>query len=76
MNTMPVYSLWWIMCLDEYVYRTGDTDAYFTDNAEYLKRLTEQFDGYVTDEGEVATPVFFSTGRRMTLPTKKRACAP
>ena len=59
MNTMPVYSLWWIMCLDEYVYRTGDTDAYFTDNAEYLKRLTEQFDGYVTDEGEVATPGIF-----------------
>ena len=59
MNTMPVYSLWWIMCLDEYVYRTGDTDAYFTDNADYLKKLTAQFDGYVTEEGEVATPGIF-----------------
>jgi hypothetical protein len=58
MNTMPTYSLWWICCLGEYVFRTGDKQAYFR-NREYLINLVKQYEKFVTADGFVKTETIF-----------------
>lgn len=54
MNTIPTYSLWWIMCLSEYVFRSGDKDTYAR-SKQYVLGLMEIFDGYTSEEGLITT---------------------
>lgn len=54
MNTIPTYSLWWIMCLSEYVLRSNDKDMYAR-SKEYVLSLLKIFDGYTSDEGLLTT---------------------
>ena len=58
MNTMPSYSLWWIISLYEYFLRTRD-EATLARNIDYLEGLTELYDGFVTEEGRITTPGLF-----------------
>lgn len=52
MNTMPAYSLWWIICLKEYAFRSGD-ESILAESEQYLHGLIAQIDGYVDDGGEI-----------------------
>lgn len=56
MNTMPTYSLWWMMCLGEYVFRTGDVETYYR-NREYLTGVINQYDSLVGD-AHIGTKIF------------------
>lgn len=58
MNTMPTYSLWWILCLKEYVFHTGDID-FLRKNRYYLDELLKIYDGCISDDGEINTPGIF-----------------
>lgn len=57
MCNMPTYSLWWIICLGEYVFRTGDEAAYYR-HRDYLVELIKQYSGYVSEDGCVLTNLF------------------
>ena len=57
MNTMPTYTLWWILCLGEYVWRTGDVDTYYR-NKEYLLGAIKQYDEHIGNDGRIATKIF------------------
>ena len=70
MNTMPTYSLWWIISLYEYVCRTHDFDA-AKRNLDYLYELVKYYDGFVTDTGEITTPGIFLDWQSVDTPDEK-----
>lgn len=70
MNTMPPYSLWWIISLYEYVRRTRDFET-ARRNIDYLYELIGYVDGFVTNEGEVATPGIFLDWQSVDTPDEK-----
>ena len=58
MNTMPAYSLWWIIILADYFERTGARD-FAERQMPYLEALLEQIDGCVKADGELEYPSYF-----------------
>ena len=70
MNTMPTYSLWWIISLYEYVCRTGDFAA-AEKNLDYLDELVKYYDGFVTETGEITTPGIFLDWQSVNTPDEK-----
>ena len=70
MNTMPTYSLWWIISLYEYVCRTGDFAA-AERNLDYLDELVKYYDGFVTETGEITTPGIFLDWQSVNTPDEK-----
>lgn len=50
-NSMPTYSLWWIINLRDYYFRTGDK-AFVESMKDYLIPLVGQISEYITDDGE------------------------
>ena len=70
MNTMPTYSLWWIISLYEYVCRTRDFDV-AKRNLDYLDELVKYYDGFVTETGEITTPGIFLDWQSVDTPDEK-----
>ena len=58
MNDMPTYSLWWIINLRDYYFRTGDK-KFVEQFGDYLVATLKQIDGCVKDNGETALPFNF-----------------
>ena len=58
MNNMPTYSLWWIINLRDYYFRTGDK-KFVEQFGDYLVATLKQIDGCVKDNGETAFPFNF-----------------
>ena len=50
-NSMPTYSLWWIINLRDYYFRTGDRE-FIESMKNYLVSLVGQISEYITDDGE------------------------
>lgn len=70
MNTMPSYSLWWIISLYEYVSRTRDYET-ARRNLDYLDDLVKYYDGFVTETGEITTPGIFLDWQSVDAPDEK-----
>ena len=51
MNTIPAYSLWWIIDLYDWYMQTGEKRL-LDEHKEYLGELLKQVDGLITDSGE------------------------
>lgn len=58
MNTMPMYSLWWIIILSDYYERTG-ARAYAEKQLGYLSDLIKQMDGCVLSDGKLNYRSYF-----------------
>ena len=58
MNTMPPYSLWWIIIIADYYKRTG-AKAFAQRQLGYLEELLVQLDGCVREDGELNYPSYF-----------------
>ncbi len=67
MNTMPAYSLWWIIILADYCEYANAPD-FLARNADYLEALTKQVNGCVKEDGELCFPSYF-----VDWPTKDKA---
>ncbi len=52
-NSIPTYSLWWIINLRDYYFRTGDK-AFLESMRDYLVPLLKQIDEHISDSGEPA----------------------
>ena len=52
MNTFPSYSLWWMIIVSDYYKMTGNK-AFILEQVDYLKGLTKQIDGCVSESGEM-----------------------
>ena len=50
-NRMPTYSLWWVINLRDYYFRTGDKE-FVKEMRDYLVGVTHQIANYVTDDGK------------------------
>lgn len=57
-NTMPSYSLWWMIIIHDQFRYTGDR-AYLDENAEYLTGITKQVSACVDENGELNFPSYF-----------------
>ncbi|MBR2354126.1 MAG: alpha-L-rhamnosidase [Clostridia bacterium] len=58
MNTMPTYSLWWIIILADYYERTG-AKAFASRQIPYLLGLIQQINACVDENGELHYPSYF-----------------
>ena len=58
MNTMPAYSMWWIIILADYYERTG-AKAFVSRQLSYLSGLIEQINGCVDENGDLHYPSYF-----------------
>ena len=58
MNSMPAYSLWWIIILADYYQRT-DARAFVSRQLSYLTGLIEQVSGCVDENGGMHYPSLF-----------------
>ena len=58
MNNIPMYSLWWIINLRDYYFKTGDYE-FLSSFREYLKGLISQIDGVIKEDGNTAFPFNF-----------------
>jgi hypothetical protein len=58
MNTMPAYSMWWIIILADYYERTGAKD-FIQKQLSYLSALVGQVGGCVKEDGELNFPAYF-----------------
>jgi hypothetical protein len=58
MNTMPAYSLWWIIILADYYERTG-AKSFILRQMSYLLKLLRQVNDCVGDAGELKFPSDF-----------------
>ena len=58
MNSIPMYSLWWIINLRDYYFKTGDYE-FLSSFRDYLKGLISQIDGVIKDDGNTAYPFNF-----------------
>ena len=65
-NTMPAYSLWWIIILADYYERTG-AKAFASRQLSYLVGLIEQINGCVDESGNLHYPSYF-----VDWPTRKQ----
>lgn len=69
-NTMPSYSLWWMIIVhDQYVY-TGDL-GYLKDNEAYLTGITEQVTKCVDNNGGLHLPSYFIDWPNHDTPSEK-----
>lgn len=69
-NTMPSYSLWWMIILHDQFAYTGDK-AHLANNAEYLTGITEQVVSCVTETGDLVFPSYFIDWPNHDSPTAK-----
>lgn len=51
MNDFPMYSMWWIIILDEYYRLTGNAQ-YILEQKEYYEKLIRQIDGCIAENGD------------------------
>ncbi|HIZ24421.1 MAG TPA: alpha-L-rhamnosidase [Candidatus Gallimonas intestinigallinarum] len=51
MNNYPMYSMWWIMIVEEYYRRTGNL-AWVTAQRDYFYDLLRQIDGCIAQDGD------------------------
>ncbi len=58
MNRYPTYSLWWLIIVRDWYFYTG-SEAFLTENREYLLALTEQILALVNDDGSDNLPKYF-----------------
>ena len=58
MNNIPMYSLWWIINLRDYYFKTGDYE-FLSSFRDYLKGLISQIDGVIKEDGNTAYPFNF-----------------
>ncbi len=58
MNGIPMYSLWWIINLRDYYFKTGDYE-FLSSFRDYLKGLISQIDGVIKEDGNTAYPFNF-----------------
>ena len=58
MNTMPMYSLWWIIILADYYEKTRK-NSFVLRQINYLKALIKQVDVCVKENGELNFPSYF-----------------
>ena len=58
MNRYPMYSMWWIIILADYVELTG-ADAFAKRQLHYLQKLVEQLDAHVLEDGQLNYPRYF-----------------
>lgn len=47
---IPMYSMWWVIILDEYYRRTGDVE-YVCKQREYVEKLSETIEKYIGEDG-------------------------
>lgn len=58
MNTMPMYSLWWIIDVAEYYERTG-ADGFARRQMPYLTALLSQLETCIKEDGALDFPSYF-----------------
>lgn len=58
MNGFPMYSMWWIIILADYLDKTKAFD-FALSQLDYLEGLISQMDGCVKEDGELAYPSYF-----------------
>ena len=57
-NTMPSYSLWYLVVLADYYIQNGNAE-YVKEQEEYVTELVQQFTGYVDEEGRLRLDAYF-----------------
>lgn len=57
-NRMPTYSLWWVINLRDYYFRTGDKE-FVESMKDYLLPLLKQIDDNISESGETTIPYNF-----------------
>lgn len=57
-NTMPSYSLWYLIVLADYYIQNGNAE-YVKAQEEYVTALVRQFAGYVDEEGRLRLDAYF-----------------
>ncbi len=67
MNTMPAYSLWWIIILADYCEYANAPD-FLPSNGDYLEALARQINSCIKDDGELCFPSYF-----VDWPTRDKA---
>lgn len=58
MNTMPAYSLWWIIILADY-YEKTECRTFILRQLDYLEALIHQLDPCIKESGELNYPSYF-----------------
>jgi hypothetical protein len=58
MNTMPSYSLWWIIILADY-YKKTECRSFILRQLDYLEALISQLDPCIKESGELNYPSYF-----------------
>lgn len=58
MNTMPSYSLWWIIILGDY-YKKTECRSFILRQLDYLEALITQLDPCIKESGELNYPSYF-----------------
>ena len=58
MNTIPMYSMWWVIIVADYAKRTGSY-GFAEKQLGYIEKLLAQFDKYVKENGELDYPSYF-----------------
>lgn len=69
MNTMPTYSLWWLLILHDYYMATGDK-KFLNENKKYAMALARHMAGFIHEDGTHDLPGYF-----LDWPTKDTPAA-
>ncbi len=71
-NHIPTFSLWWAVCLCEYIARSGDK-AIYERSKDYLLALFDQVNSYTSEDGYLATESCGDMGLFLDWPTHEKA---
>lgn len=58
MNGIPTYSMWWIITVIDYYYRTGNVE-FIKAQLDYINQLLLQIDGVILEDGTLNFPWYF-----------------
>ncbi|MBE7085912.1 MAG: alpha-L-rhamnosidase [Clostridiales bacterium] len=58
MNAFPMYSMWWIIILEDY-YKKTSTVSFIKKQLSYLQGLVAQMDACVKESGDLEYPLYF-----------------
>lgn len=70
MNTFPSYSMWWITTVYDYMRLSGRTE-FAKKQLPYMKRLINEFDKNVSDDGEMLFNSYFTDWQTHDTPQEK-----
>jgi len=69
MNGMPSYTLWWILCLHDYWFQSGDT-SYLAQHKDYFEATLRRLNGIVKEDGSWAFEGSWCPGGFLDWPTQ------